>query len=201
MRRLTGLCVVILALGARAADEPMPSTQTEARTLVYTDEHQILLGTPARELTPREFFQLLGRTDLLERSEAALQRRRALFISAAGVLVVGVAVGAYFLATTPDLSTGPCNISKTDTADYYNNVCVPDHRMHQVAGSGFIVGGVVAAGVLAGIGLAMNPDVLNHWEMGKLIDEQSGPKGTPTSLRLAPLVGPNLVGAVATGRF
>ena len=119
-------------------------------------------GTP---VSHRELFTRLGRTDLLEKSDAAKTRRTALFIAAGGVLLAGAVTGIAFLATSPNLATPACE----NDVRVYNDICVPKVREHTSIGVGSLVGGVVGALLLGGIAFLSDPRVLNADATSRLV--------------------------------
>ena len=64
-----------------------------------------------------------------------------------------------------------------------------------------MAGGAAVAGILAVFGLAASPDVLNHWELRRLIDQHNDAMARRSTLRLVPTFGASSVGLVATGQF
>ena len=158
----------------------------------------------ARTLLPaRDVFERAGRTDLLERSGTLATRRTALAVSAAILGVASVAVGVSLIALAPWPGTTVCEAD----VFYYNDVCVPRYHAYQNAGSAVLVAGLISSAVLAGLAWNTNPDVLNRDEMTKLVSaynaqlKKSLTASGPSSLRVAPWVGPNGGGVAAMMRW
>jgi hypothetical protein len=126
------------------------------------DEH-IYRG--ASVLTPRDFFGLVGRTDLVQRSESNLTRRRWFVGSAIAVAVAGIALGVVLLALTPDPNAPYC-VSSVQRSQQ----CDEQIGLYNRGGIISISSGVVLGGVLAVLGLLNNPDVRSPKELVLMVD-------------------------------
>lgn len=158
----------------------------------------------ARTLVPaRDVFERAGRTDLLEQSGSLSRRRTGLAVSAIILGVTSVAVGVSLIALAPWPGTPVCEAD----VNYYNNVCVPRYHAYQNSGAGVLVAGLISSAVLAGLAWNTNPDVLNRDEMTKLVSAYNAKlkrdltASGPSSLRVAPWVGPNGGGVAAMMRW
>jgi hypothetical protein len=207
MQRLISVSVLSVALLARAEEAMPPSTTPpiiaaeEDRSVIYTDEYQILYGEARKELTPVQLFEVLGRTDLVEQAKVNSTRRTALIISAVSVAAVGVGLGIGLLATAPNLQTGRCNME----AAYFNDVCVPLNSAHQVGGATSIAGGLIIGAILGSVAWWTRPEVFTRYELGKFIDQHNASlvnkKPTSFHFELSPSLSPAFAGLVATGTF
>jgi hypothetical protein len=142
------------ALKARAGDD--------VERVEMVDDH-IYRG--ASVLTPRDFFGLVGRTDLVQRSESNLVRRRWLVGSAIAVAVVGVALGVVLLALTPN-GNAPYCVSTVERSQQ----CDEQIGLYNRGGIISISSGLVLGGVLAALGILSNPDVLSPKELTPMVD-------------------------------
>jgi hypothetical protein len=126
-------------------------------------DNQIYRGSSV--LVPHDFFGLVGRTDLVQRSETNLVRRRWFIGSAIAVAVVGIALGSVILALTPDGNKPYCvsSVARTIECDEYIG-------LYNRGGIAAISTGVILGGVLAALGLWSNPDVLSSRELMPMVD-------------------------------
>jgi len=144
-------------------DAPIRAVAPEpVQPVELTEEGQLVSG--GRALSPREFYALAGRGDLVERGERNLTARRWLFGSSAVVLVAAVTLGIVFLSLVPDINQPYC---LSGLARYEQ--CVAARDLYDRSGVLTLAGGAAAAAVLAGLGLATRPDVLTRWELDQLV--------------------------------
>lgn len=152
------------AVGAEPSAPPIIETPTTGVPQGFTDAalrvnrlNVITEGRSGKELSHRELFSRLGRTDLLAQSDAVQTRRTVLFVAAGAVAVAGLITGTVLLATSPNLATPQC---ENDVA-VYNEICVPQARQHLTGGVVAYAGGVVGALVLGGLAFLSDPRVLD----------------------------------------
>jgi hypothetical protein len=145
---------------APPADAPIRAVAPEPVEL--TEAGQLVSG--GRALSPREFYALAGRGDLVERGDRNLTARRWLFGSSAVVLVAAVTLGIVFLSLVPDINQPYC---LSGLARYEQ--CVAARDLYDRSGVLTLAGGAAAAAVLAGLGLTTRPDVLSRWELDELV--------------------------------
>ncbi|MEW6430683.1 MAG: hypothetical protein AB1730_04170 [Myxococcota bacterium] len=185
-----------------AASEATPPAFFE-RMLSVDQKGRVYEGRARTPVRARDVFERAGRVDLLEQSESLSRRRITLAVLAAVVGAAGVAVGATLIAIAPSPATPTCEAD----VRYYNDVCVPRYHAYQNTGSAVLVSGVIVASLLATLAWWSNPDVLSRDEMTKLVSTYNArlkktlaPSG-PSSLRLAPWVGPGGGGLAAMLRW
>lgn len=173
------------------------------RMLTVDTKGRVYEGRARTLLPARDVFGRMGRTDLLEQSNTLSRRRTGLAVSAAILGVASVAVGVSLIALAPWPGTPVCEAD----VFYYNDVCVPRYHAYQNAGSAVLVAGLISSAVLAGLAWNTNPDVLNRDEMTKLVSAYNAKMKKslvgidPSSLRIAPWVGPNGGGVAAMMRW
>jgi hypothetical protein len=159
MRVLTRtlLIPILLSLGARAQDAGTSPPIELGR------DWELTRG--GATLTPRAFFVLAGRDDLVEKSDRNLLRRRWLIGTSLVVLVASAVVGAVIIAMTPDIKKPYC----LARVEWYNE-CVYYEDLYNHGGTATIIGGAFLAGMLATLGWLSRPEVLPMREFAPLVD-------------------------------
>lgn len=187
---------------ATPAPEPTPPAFFE-RMLSVDQKGRVYEGRARTPVSARDVFERAGRVDLLAQSESLSRRRITLAVLAAVVGAASVAVGVTLIAIAPSPATPVCEAD----VSYYNDVCVPRYHAYQNAGSAVLVSGLIAASLLATLAWWSNPDVLSRDEMTKLVSaynaklKKSLTASGPSSLRVAPWVGPDGGGLLAMLRW
>lgn len=151
----TALAVVLLAAPAARAQAVVDVELTEEGELRRS----------GLALSQRDFFELAGRRDLLEKSDRNLQARRWLLGSAAAVLVASLVVGAIVLAMVPDLDKPYCqsSVPRLDECQSY-------YVLYQRAGISTFAGGAAVAALLATIGFWLRPEFLAVRDLAPMVD-------------------------------
>jgi hypothetical protein len=214
LRHALAVALTFSAFAARAQDAAPAPTPTvvptpaappivaveEDRSVVLTDDDELLYGAARQKVSNVELFKLLGRDDLLAQSAQNEQRRTVLAITGGGVAVAGIAVGIALLATAPDLTQGPCGVD----IKLYNEQCRAEAAAHQIGGIVGIAGGVLVGGLLGSIASWSRPEVFTKSELRKFVNEHNTAIGAPKStlrLQLRPALSPGFSGLVASGTF
>jgi len=163
MRKLAvwPLLVLLVSPSARAQAPDRLVTEKPPR-VELTDDGQLHQG--ATLLTPRDFFVLAGRADLVAKSDLNLLRRRWLVASAAVLLVAAVATGIVILTHVPDVQKPYCLSSG---ARY--NECGDYKNLYERGGIAIIGGGIFLSGLLATLGLWSRPGVLSTSDLEPLV--------------------------------
>lgn len=169
------------------------------RMLTVDEQGRVYEGRARTLLPNRDVFERAGRMDLVDRSDTLRRRRTALAVSAGVLAVTSVAVGVSLIVLAPWPGTSACEAN----LNYYNEVCIPRYHAYQNAGSAIIAGGLIGASLLATLAYWSRPDVLTRDEMTKLVSaynarlKKSLLGVDPSSLRVAPWLGPNGGGVAA----
>jgi hypothetical protein len=142
----------------------MPAAAQQLRAEVEFTQSGALLQDGVT-LTPRDFFLLAGRTDLVERSDRNLLARRWLFVSAAAVLLAVVVVGSVILALTPKIEKPYCLSSFARFSE-----CSDYESLYARGGVATMIVGVPLAGLLAALGWWQSPDVLSRRDLAPVVD-------------------------------
>ncbi len=214
MRHVIMLCVFLAGPAASAAEPtPPPVLPTEAaepalppefldQALKVDGKNQITKGRAQTALTHRELFELMGRTDLLTKSDELAARRKWLTIGAVALGAVGIGTGVTLIATAPNLATPTCERS----VQIYNEVCVPTASAHNISGTAVLVTGVLGALLMAGFAYNTDPAVLDRDGTAALIGSFNSKlaralRRPPGGLRLLPVVTPDGATLTASLRF
>ena len=164
--RLTSL-VVSLALLLAPAARAQAVVDVELTDEGELRQHGVLL-------TQREFFELAGRRDLVERSDRNVTARWWLFGSAIAVGVAAAVVGSIILALTPNLDKPYCQSSLVRLEE-----CQGYYLLYQRGGLITLAGGGGLALLLAGVGLFTRPDVLSTFDLAPLVDRYNREHAIP----------------------
>jgi hypothetical protein len=165
------------------APAPAPASVPPAfmdRFLAYDEAAGVVVQGRARQPLPREDFYLaLHRPDLVEKSQAAAQRRLVLGVAAGLVIAAGVVTAIVPRLDMPNLNSGFCvqpsfsPSNPTGAAANYNNVCVPDMERREIISTIGIVGGASIGGLLIMLAAMSSPDVLSKDETTSLISQHN----------------------------
>lgn len=182
-------------------EDPVPA-QFLDQALKVDVRNQITEGRQHTPLTHRELFVRLGRTDLIEKSDALAQRRKWLIISSVAMAVAAGVTGTVLIATAPKLASPACE----SDIRIYNEVCVPRAAQHNIAGTAVIVTGVIGAALLATFAYWADPRVLDRDETAALVSSFNSKLARSlrkpiSSLKLLPLLTPDGASLTAALRF
>ena len=214
MKHTLLFCGLLLGTAALAQEPtPPPVMPTEvaepALPSVFFDQvlkvdvnNRITQGREKKPVTHRELFELMGRSDLLARSELMAARRKWLIIGSVALASAAIIAGSILIATAPNLATPACESS----VQTYNEVCVPRAAQHNISGTAIIATGVVGALVMAGFAYGSDPSVLNRDETAALVSTYNSKlarelRRPPAGLRLLPLITPDGAMLTASLRF
>jgi hypothetical protein len=214
MRRTLFLCGLLLSSAALAGDpsqppvmpaevaEPALPPQFLDQALKVDVDNHITQGRAMTPLSHRELFELMGRADLLAKSDSMITRRRWLIIGAIGLSAASIVAGSVLIATAPNLATPACESS----VQVYNEICVPRANQHNISGTAIIVTGVVGALLMAGFAYGSDPAVLTRDETVSLVGTYNSRlarqlRRPPAGLRLIPMVTPEGASLTASLRF
>ena len=163
--------------------------------------NQALKGRQKIALTRTEFFQQVGRLDLIDKSDA-IRTRRVWFAVTAGVAALGGGIGGVFLLSgSPNMNSAFCT---ANIANFHQ--CDDDNRFHQKGGIAFIAGGAAIAMLMATLAWWSNPDVVDGDEATHLVAQYNA--GLLKRLRVSsgplkwlPLVSADGALLAVSGRF
>ena len=119
--------------------------------------NQVLMGRQRRPLSRTEFFNLLGRPELVAQSESLSQQRVILGVTAGAVAAAGIITAAVAWGGLPDLNSSFC-IASTEN---YNNVCTSQYMQRQSLGAAGLVGGLTLGALFATFAYWADPNVLS----------------------------------------
>jgi len=142
---------------------PAPSLARARVDVELSDSGELRQGALA--LTPRDFFQLAGRADLVERSDRKLLERRWLLGSAGAVLLASVVVGSIILALTPNIEKPYCLSTRARFSE-----CSDYILLYERGGVSTLIGGAAVATFLGTLGWWANPDLFAWRELAPLVD-------------------------------
>lgn len=214
MRHALLLCAVLSASAALAqepspppvlpteeAEPPLPAAFLD-QALKVDGKNQVSRGRAQEKVSHRELFALVGRTDLIAKSDAMIVRRTWLIIGSVTLATAGLATGIALIATAPNLATPACE----NSVMIYNEVCVPNARAHNISGTAAITAGVLGALLMAGFAYNSDPRVLDRDETAALIGGFNSKlarmlRRPPAGLRLLPMVTPDGATLTASLRF
>jgi hypothetical protein len=163
MRKLAVWPLLVLLVSSSArAQAPDRLVPEKPLRVELTDDGQLTQGTTV--LTPRDFFVLAGRDDLVAKSDLNLLRRRWLVATAAVVLVAAIVAGVFILTHVPDVQKPYCLSS---VARY--NECADYKNLYERGGIVLIGGGIFLSGLLATLGLWSRPGVLSTRDLEPLV--------------------------------
>lgn len=183
------------------ADEPAPSGFLD-KALKVDAKNQVTEGRAATPVTHRQLFERLGRTDLVQQSEAAATRRTGFFIGAAVVAVAGITTGAVLLGTMVNIATPACE----SDVKVYNEVCVPAAQRNLIGGVTSIAAGVALGALFTGLAFANDPRVLDRDGTTALVSTYNARlikelRAKPSSFRLVPSISADGASLTASLRF
>lgn len=163
--------------------------------------NQALKGKERIALSRNEFFERVGRVDLIEKSNSLRSRRIGLMVSAGTLVVGGTIAGVLVLSRSPDMNSSFC----VANVDNFNR-CHDTNRVHQTGGIGVMAGSYVAAMLLATLAWWSNPDVLDGDEAIHLVSQYNAGllkrlRASKGSLKWMPMVSPDGALLAVTGRF
>jgi len=200
-----------------AAQVPEPSPPPDAReapavaamppaffdqALVWDSAtHAPRLGREKKTLTRFEFYERVGRPDLVALSRGAMNRRIGFAIAAGALAVGGVIAGVLMLSKATDMNSAFC----VDNVDNYNR-CTASNRFQQIGGTAFIAAGLGSAMLLTTIAYWQKPDVVDHDEAIHLVSQYNATmlkklRAVPSSLRWMPAFGPQGGMLAVSGQF
>jgi hypothetical protein len=188
-------------LPTEQAEPVLPPTFLDRALKVDVDNH-ITQGRTATPVSHREFFERLGRADLLAKSADLEKRRKWLIIGSVALSTAAIVTGSILIATAPNLATPACESS----VQVYNEICVPRAAQHNISGTAVIVTGVVGALLMAGFAYGSDPSVLTRDETAALVGSYNSRlarelRRPPAGLRLIPMVTPEGASLTASLRF
>ena len=200
------------APGVPSAPAPLPPPASSERVgAKFLEKHlaydwadqQVVVGTAGKPVDRMTFYRMVNRPDLVAKSEAASRRRLHYAIAAGVTAAAGITVGLIELVTAPDLNSPECVLNGPTN---FNSNCEPAVERHQTIGTIALVSGVTLGALLGTLAYWSSPDVLTPDETQALIARHNaelmkGLRGTPTSLRVTPVIGPRGGGLVASLRF
>ena len=163
--------------------------------------NQALRGKQRTVLTRAQFFETVGRVDLIEKSGALRTRRLGLALGAAGLAIAGSIGGVVLLSGSPDMNSAYC----VDNARNFNE-CHDKNRVHQIGGIAFIAGGLATAMLMATLAWWSNPDVVDGDEATHLVAQYNAGllkrlRASRGSLKWLPVVSPDGAQLAVSGRF
>ncbi len=184
-----------------AAEALVPSAFFEGVLSWDLEANQAVIGKKRTALTRTEFFEKVGRLDLIEKSQSIRTRRIALLIAAGTVVVAGSVSGAVVLSRSPDMNSAYC-VAHVDNF----NQCHDANSLHQTAGAGLIAGSVATAALMATLGWWANPDLIDGDEATRLVSQYNAGllkrlRASKGSLKWLPVVSPDGAALAVSGRF
>ncbi len=208
---ITGLLLSATAFAQELTAPPViPTEAAEAalltdffdQALKVDEKNKISQGRAQVPLTHREFFVMLERTDLIEKSDGLAMRRQWLVIGSVALSSAAIITGALLIATAPRLASAECESSVT----VYNEFCVPRANAHNISGTVTIAAGVVGALLMAGFAYNSNPALLDRDETAALVSRYNSKlarqlRRPPASIRFLPMVTPDGASLAAALRF
>lgn len=162
--------------------------------------NRALRGRQKTVLTRNEFFVELGRPDLIERSNARQTRRIAFAATASALAIVGVVTSVVLFAGSPDMNSAKC-VANIDNF----HLCEADNKVHQLGGTVVLATSLATAMLLATLAWWSTPEVDADEAQHLAAQYNAGLlkrlRGSPSSLRWLPAVGPDGALLAVAGKF
>ncbi len=160
-----------------------------------------LLGREKKVLGRLEFYERVGRLDLVAASNSAMHRRIGFAVASGVLAVTGVVAGIVMLSKSPNMNSAFC----VDSVDNYN-FCNTQNRFQQIGGIVFVAAGLGSAMLLATIAYWQSPEVVDRDETIHLVSQYNATllkklRDVPNSLRWMPAVSPEGGMLAVSGRF
>lgn len=208
---ITALLLAVLSQ-AEVTPPPLPAVEAPAEPLVPAaffddvlswdpDAKQAVHGRQKTVLTRTEFFERVGRLDLIEQSNSLRARRITLAVAAGTVALGGLIGGIVLLAGSPDMNSAYC---VNNVANF--NQCHEINRVHQTGGIGLIAGSVATAALMATLAWWSSPDVVDSDEATHLVSQYNADllkrlRASRGSLKWMPVVSPDGAALAVAGQF
>ncbi len=208
---ITALLLAVLSQ-ADVTPPPMPAVEAPAEPLVPaaffddvlswdSESNQAMHGRQKTVLTRTEFFERVGRHDLIEKSNSLRTRRITLAVAAGTVALGGIISGVVLLAGSPDMNSAYCVNNVTNF-----NQCHETNRVHQTGGIGLIAGSAAVAMLMATLAWWSSPDAIDGDEATHLVSQYNAGllkrlRASRGSLKWLPVVSPDGAALAVAGRF
>lgn len=203
------ISALLLAVLAQTAPPPPPPAAEPLIPHAFYEEvlswdlqaNRAVRGRQRTVLTRTEFFEQVGRLDLIDKSTSLKARRIGLGIGAGAVLLGGVIAGIVVLTRSPDVNSAFC-VSRIDNYQQ----CQATERVHQTGSAFLFAGSLATAALLATLAWWSNPDVLSGDEAIQLAARYNAGllkrvRAGGSSLKWLPVICADGAQLAVTGRF